>query len=194
MRNGIRNLFLLMLFMRLLVLPGLVQADVAKQLSLEELTTAADVIVVAKCIEVESFWKNNKVFTRNLFEVQQSLVGEHSSITVNTLGGTAQHPLLKTPVTTHATDNFAFVTGEEFVLFLQRRDNGEFVVLGGIQGAIKIKLDPQTQSKVIDSFLKTPSVETNQSGKQLTFEEMSLVEFLDRINAVLSGKTVKEAE
>jgi len=196
MRSGIRNLFLLMLFMRLLIVPGLAQADVAKLLSLEELTSGADAIVMAKCIEVESFWKNNKVFTRNLFDVQQSLLGQHSFITVNTLGGTAQHPVLKTPVTTHATDNFGFAAGDEFVLFLQQRGDDEFVVLGGNQGAIKVKIDPQTRSKVIDSFLKKPSVQADQdqTGKQLTFEEMSLVEFLDRIKAVLKGQAVKEAE
>ncbi len=131
-------------------------------MTLNEMVTSADTIVVARCTEIKSYWQDNKIVTDNLLDVQKTIKGESiAQYIVTTLGGTAMHPRLKAPVNMAIPGGASFLAGEEVLLFTRRNERGINQIVGFTQGKLIIETDAATGQKQISVGQK---VVTNQPG------------------------------
>jgi len=100
-------------------------------LSLSELVSGADLIVIGKTVTITTVETKPEGYTviDNLFEVQECLKGqipEGGQIKITTLSG--------------IEDSTEFIAGEKFLLFLQKYEN-QYIVFNSPQGGWPINAD-----------------------------------------------------
>jgi hypothetical protein len=129
----------------------LAHATVLRRLSLDELVSHADTIVVGKCEKTETVWLARKIYTIATVHVSKSVKGKvdpNSTIKVYVLGGRVRKPM---PVKMHVPGAAKVAPSEEMLLFLKpggvKKRHHRFV--GMSQGKIPIRTDPKTGRKKI---------------------------------------------
>lgn len=114
-------------------------------MSLGEMIDKADAIVVARCVETRSYWQNNKIYTENILNVQDSVKGNvQAEHVVTTLGGIALHPILKKEVKMSVPGGVEFSVGQQALLFTQRNSIAQNQIIGLSQGLFVIEVDEET--------------------------------------------------
>lgn len=121
----------------LLLLAGAAQATIVKSLSLEQMTTAADVIVVGEVLARTSAWNDEKtrIYTVTRVRVAEALKGSPGGgeIEVRQIGGTVDG------LTQSIVGNAKLKEGEEVVLFLDQDERLPYhYVVGMAQGKFSI--------------------------------------------------------
>ena len=111
------------------------------QMSTNDLTTRADVVVVGKVAKIQSAWTSDKtrIVTNVSLAVDQQLKGEGtgSMLTLVTLGGEVDG------VGEWYSHSARFKQGEEVVVFAKKDMNGRYRVSGGAQGKLPVSRDPE---------------------------------------------------
>jgi len=154
--------------------PSPAHADSA-QGSLQELTQAADSIVVGTVTEQSSYWnkEHTKIYTSVVLSVEDNIKGEPAtgSVTVIVPGGTVGE------IGEWVSDAATFNQGEKAVVFLKKPDQPEsspgfsaqqFEVYQGFKGKFPVK-----------------------EGK---IDSLPVNEFKGRLNSILSGRTLSATE
>ena len=119
----------------------------SKPLSIAELTTRSDVIVLGTVISTSSDWDSGKtaIYTRIDLKVEQSFKGGASEkkISFQQLGGKAGD------MVSEIAGTAAFKTGEKVVVFLFRKKKQSLEVVGSFQGKFSIeKRQPEGEMAV----------------------------------------------
>src|SRR5712692_10300982 len=111
----------------ILLLGGMAaQATTLARMSLDELASAAHVVVQAQCLESESRWEGGAIWTFTQFEVIQTMKGAAPRlITVRLPGGRVGHL-------------------QSFVDGAPRFQAGDFSITGRVQGTFRIHRDAST--------------------------------------------------
>jgi len=157
---------------------GQAGATVLRYLSLEDQCDRAEVIVVAVASSRSSSWDDNsrRIYTDTRFSVEEPVKGGVSGvITVRQLGGQVGDigmSVAGTPV---------FLAGERYVLFLDKRPDGKYRVVGFSQGCYPVVGGPEGKAKVMPGMAAGPGVHLlgGQPGKAVS--SRSLNEFLAQI-------------
>ncbi len=121
----------------LLLLAGTAQATIVKSLNLEQMTKAADVIVVGEVLARTSAWNEEKtrIYTVTRIRVAEALKGSSGGdeIEVRQIGGTVDG------LTQSIVGNAKLKEGEEVVLFLDQDERLPYhYVVGMAQGKFSI--------------------------------------------------------
>ena len=125
-----------------------------RKLSLEDMVSAANSIVVGECTETRTEWLAKKIYTIASVRIEQCVKGEESpgeKIEVYILGGRVREPI---PIKMHVPGAAQIASGEEMVLFLQKRSfttragqKGYYRIVGMAQGKVPVSTDPKTGQK-----------------------------------------------
>ena len=139
------------------------------EMSLEQLTLTASIIVVGKVRTVERTAGGIK--TRVTLAVEDSLKGEvGQTVIITQPGGTGGKVEMAVP------EAATFERGEEVVVFLWTRSNGEHTVLGLFQGKLPVASDAKGRKSV---YLPP---EKREGPK----ENVWLEDFVRRLRAILA--------
>lgn len=122
--------------------------------TLENMTSVSDAIVVGDVQDQFSYWENGKIYTNVIIEVSQSLKsapndGDTGYVELKLLGGQVGDTRLEIE---HAP---VFVNNEKVMLFLRKMDAG-YIPVGFFYGVYKVTHDEQTQKDVIRGPLFDP--------------------------------------
>ena len=175
-------------------------------LSMAELVHQSDTIFVGRIINSHSYWENDKILTRTLFSVEHHVLGNpEKTLTVTTLGGTAEHPILKAKGSMEVPGGLQFEEGEEALLFTHQSKTGLDQVVGLTQGKFEIILNPsksikyipvsqkvitsQTQSDEAIEQMFSPDVMFGESTSTVQSRDMELEEMLEMISSYLNKTT-----
>lgn len=109
-------------------------------LSTEQLTDASEVVIRGL---VQDTWTerdaNGRIWTRAQIDVVHTYKGKAPrALVVSTLGGAWAGEVA------NVEGMARFSVGEETILFLERRDNGEWMPVGGFQGKYTVRVDALT--------------------------------------------------
>ena len=119
--------------------------------SLEELSTSAERIVMARCVSAAPQWNadHSQILTAYRFRVTRTLKGEASpAITLDELGGFVDGKGMM------VGDVPCYTVGEEVLLFAARTEIGRWRTLGAGQGKFTLIRDPQGRSWVRNDFYR----------------------------------------
>jgi hypothetical protein len=186
----IHSLVVLLALLNLLFHVSDTKATTLKKLSLEELASHADTIVIGTCEKVESVWRAKKIYTIATIRVREPMQGEEivgQEIPVYILGGRVKKPL---PIKMHVPGAAKIAPAEEMILFLKKQDSkaktkttrkepqtekdpsSYFRIVGMAQGKIPIITNPKTKEKTVHYGQAIKGVKfvdednpPNQSGK-----------------------------
>ncbi|HPA20531.1 MAG TPA: hypothetical protein PLU30_22460 [Verrucomicrobiae bacterium] len=177
--------------------PDSAQATTIRKLSLDELISSANDIVVGKCEKKETAWIEKRIFTISTIAVSHGAKGDAAGgqkIKVYTLGGSVKEPL---PVTMHVPGAETMAVGEDMLLFLERfGDKKQFRrVVGMSQGKLPVADDSKTGQKAVGFELPVKGVRwVDKNGKAVAPDtagaqeepapEGSLEGFLGRIHKI----------
>lgn len=142
----------------LLTLAAPAQASQLVPRSLEELSTSAERIVMARCVSASAHWNadHTLILTAYRFRVTRSLKGEASpAITLEELGGLVDGRGMM------AADVPHYTAGEEVLLFAARTELGRWRTLGAGQGKFSLARDPQGRTWVRSDFYPRKLAEMN---------------------------------
>lgn len=158
-RAGLRQLSIIVMFICLAVV-SFAQASTVEKLSFDRLVNEADLIVRGKVEELKNrpAPDRSSVSTAIKVSVAQQFKGvKVSSVTIEQPGGSLGEVVQGVPGVAE------FSSGEDVILFLKRRRQGVFDVVGGRQGKFTAKTQPGSSDVVedfahrtepLDSFLK----------------------------------------
>jgi hypothetical protein len=125
------------------------------KMSIKELTTKSDLIVIGKVTDATSKWATDRsnIYTYVTINVEEFIKGSHltNEILIQVLGGAVEGENIAAIV----TDMPSFQKGERVVLFLERSHSPEyFLVLTGQYGKFKVTPNNQIQgrSTSLESF------------------------------------------
>ncbi len=112
-------------------------ATIVKALSVKEMSTVADVIVVGEVVDQRTFWNDEKtrIYTVTRVRVSEALKGtsEGAEIEIRQIGGTLDG------LTQSIVGNAKLAKGEEVLVFLDRDDQKPLhYVIGMAQGKFSI--------------------------------------------------------
>lgn len=122
-------------FLALALLAGAAaQATTMVRAELEDLASAATLVVRVKCLGTESRWEQGRIWTFTRFETGETFKGgAPREITVRLLGGRVGH------LTARVEGIPRFEAGEETVLFLEPTEFGDLTVTSWAQGTFRIR-------------------------------------------------------
>lgn len=149
-----RNLSIIFLIFVLFL--GWIQAfGTAIKMSIKELTTKSDLIIVGKVIDATSKWAGDRsnIYTYVTINVEEFIKGSQltNEILVQVLGGAIKDEGIASLV----SEMPSFQKGERVVLFLERSHSPKyFLVLTGRYGKFKVTPDNQIEgrSASLESF------------------------------------------
>ncbi|MGH9712509.1 MAG: hypothetical protein ACRD5M_04325 [Candidatus Acidiferrales bacterium] len=115
------------------------RATTLMQMSVAEMTRAADVVVRARCLANATGWDAGEIWTFTKFETEDVWKGAPPRvITVRLLGG-------RTENLTSTVDGVPrFQPGEDVVLFLEPIARGDFSIVSWMQGTFRVRRDRNT--------------------------------------------------
>jgi hypothetical protein len=127
-------------------------ATTLAQLSLEQLTSAATVVVRARCIGAESRWRDGEIWTITSFRAEEIWKGNvPPEFHVWILGGRFGS------VTSYVPGAPRFQPGEETVLFLEPTRFGALSITAWGEGMFRVQRDPLTgQARVTQDTASLP--------------------------------------
>jgi hypothetical protein len=146
------------------------QASTVQKLSFERLVDEADVIVRGKVQELKNSPASDRSSVSTLIRVsvEKQFKGvKVSSVTVEQPGGFLGTVVQSVP------GSAEFSSGEDVILFLKRRREGAFAVVGGKQGKFTAKAQPGKsgvvedfahRSEALDTFLDRLTSKVKDSG------------------------------
>src|ERR1700751_2445899 len=121
-----------------------VHATALKRMSLSELSSAAHVVIRARCVSNSTRWESGEIWTFTIFDVEETWKGSASpQMKVRLLGGRAEN------LTSTVSGIPRFSPGEEVVLFLERTPAQDFSIVSWMQGTFRIGLDRTTGQKSV---------------------------------------------
>jgi hypothetical protein len=137
------------------------QATLVKPMSVEELTSAASVVVEGQATETWTSWNatHTRIYTYSRVEVSRTLKGSPGEfVIVKQVGGSAGG------YTQHVSGVRPIQTGEEALLFLRPSEvhDGTMVIVGLMQGQFRLARDSKTGAKVVSNGVL--GAEEMQSG------------------------------
>lgn len=127
------------------------QGSIARRLSLEELSGYASNIVVGQCVARECAWNadHSQIVTVARYQVAEDLKGSLAdTVDVESLGGEVDGVGMYVPGMP------SFDIGRHDVLFLQKRPNAPFEVVGLGQGQFRISFPAKTSAPVVDQTIE----------------------------------------
>jgi len=157
-------------------------ATTLARMKLDELATAAQAIVYARCLETESRWEGGEIWTFTRFEVLEAMKGALPRlVTVRLLGGRVGHVLS----TVEGVPRFQ--PDEETILFLERAPAGDFSVTSWAQGTFRIERNPHTgrQSVTQDSSAMAVFNPATRRFEHAGIRNLPLRAFKQRLAAIL---------
>ena len=124
----------LMLLLAVLGASARCEATTLQRMSLDQLARAADTVVRARCVGSTARWENGAIWTFSEFEVVKRFRGEAPArfqirLPGGRIGGIA----------THVEDVPQFRAGDEAVLFLEPRPDGNYGVTAWVEGTFRIR-------------------------------------------------------
>ena len=150
-----RRLFLLIFFL----ISGAAFATVMVPLSLEQMTSEADVIVQGACTGARVYESKGMIFTEYTVSVQDVLKGGPvKEVKVRQPGGEYNGKGIYIPGTAH------FSASEESLIFLSREKDGSRDVVGWSQGKFHVYYDEQSKTKFAVQDLQGLSVIKKSAG------------------------------
>ena len=155
------------------------QAGSLKKHGFDDVLVKADLVVVGRCLSIESTWVNKKIISKASIQVDKVIKGKSGdTIIVEYLGGDALHPTLNIPVAMKSTVGVNFSEGDEAVLLLNRMPKGNYRLVDVSIGKISIVTDIGSGKKHIKSgFKKITSTKKDDGSTELKPREMKLDEF-----------------
>jgi hypothetical protein len=134
MRKSMRLVIgVVVLFFAASAVPG-ARATTLARLSLEQMAQAADTVVRARCVSIESRWIGGTIWTFSGFEVIETLKGAPAErIVVRLPGGRVGHLMTKVEAVPR------FQPGEEGFLFLEQTRVGDYSVSAWAEGTFRVK-------------------------------------------------------
>lgn len=177
-------------------------ATTLRKLSLEELVSESDLILVGKCEKVETVWLDKKIYTIATIRVSQSAKGDNKKdeiIKVHILGGRVKEPI---PVKMHVLGAAKVSKDEEMILFLQKREGKKSYnrITGMAQGKVPVITDKKTGEKVVHYAEPVKGVKmVDRDGKPVAVPEEpdeakkgNLDSFLGTIKRILDEQEKEE--
>ena len=167
------------------------QATSLKKMTTVEMVDAADLIVRGTVAETwTEVGENGRIWTRAQVDVQKTYKGEQGleTIVVDQLGGQYAG------VTMHVEGAARFSHGEEIVIFLDELRSGRISPLGMFTGKYTVRLDPYSQSEIVQRFTVKASSDYDHRFIPLpkTDDRIFLSDFETLlIDRVQSGPTVE---
>ena len=143
-------------------------ASTLRRLSIEELVSYSDSIIVGRCEKTEAVWLGKRIYTIATVRVRQAAKGPHAPgnvIQVHILGGSVTQPL---PVKMLVPGAETMTAGEEMLLFLEKfGDKRQFYrVVGMAQGKLSVSTDRKTGQKSVGFRLPIKGVKwVDHDGK-----------------------------
>ncbi len=130
-------LALSLIYLTLLV--PLAQSTTFAQLSLAQLTASAHVIVRAEAVSSVSVWHDGEIWTITTFRVEDNWKGHApEQIQVWMIGGQAGR------ITSYVAGAPRFRAGEDAVLFLEPKHDGELSITAWGEGTFRVRRDART--------------------------------------------------
>ncbi len=168
MKHIIQSLFIL------LFMSTTLQATTVIKLSLDQMIQKASAIVHASVIEIKSQKNNAKIVTTIQFQTIEQFKGEDlgQTWTLTQVGGTIAQSS-KNQITQKVLGQAHFEEKEEVLVFLEKTQNQEWVVLGLSQGKYKI----ETQTHLSNTTMyqsKQASRDTSELGWYQSTETVAL--------------------
>lgn len=115
------------------------RATTLAQLSLEQLTSAATVVVRGKCTGAETLWRDGEIWTVTSFSAEDVWKGSlPQEFKIWTIGGRVG------PITSYVPGTPQFIPGEEFVLFLEPTSYGTLSITAWGEGTFLVRRNPFT--------------------------------------------------
>ena len=205
--NALFRHVLLALMVTAILNTSLSRGTVLRKLSLDELVSHADTIVVGTCEKTEAIWLDRKIYTVATVRVSRPIKGKavvYGGVKLYIPGGRVRRPM---PVKMHVPGAAKVVQGEEMLLFLKaggiKKQQHRFV--GMAQGKIPIKIDAKMGEKLIrrDGPIKGVKMVDRQgkllssSARPESTKEGNLEDFLSKVEQIMAeqkAKTKKTAE
>jgi hypothetical protein len=119
--------------------------------SLDDLSTSAERIVMARCESASAHWNadHTQILTAYRFRVTRTLKGDTSpTLTLEELGGFVEGKGMNVGDVPHYT------VGEAVLLFAARTEIGRWRTLGAGQGKVSLVSDPQGRAWVRSDFYR----------------------------------------
>ncbi|MCZ6690105.1 MAG: matrixin family metalloprotease [Planctomycetota bacterium] len=116
----------------LIVASGVTHASVVKQ-SIPDLIRQADVVVHGRVTDTTSFWQGTTIVTEVTIDVKTTIFGSPGNQVIVTLPGG-----IVGDIGLEVSDTPEFQRGKESVVFLGNGRNGDFQVLGAVQGKVDV--------------------------------------------------------
>ncbi len=183
-----------------LLLAARVEATTLLRMSVEDMTAAAEAVVVGEVTDVKSSWNEAQttIYTVVVFKVDQCLAGTcQDAFLIKQRGGTVGE------MTLHIPGMPQFTKGQKALVFLEPDPEGVpgfFYVVGMCQGIFDIETDGQSGNPLAVQQGGAALAEVDGDGMirilgPQTPAKMPLGKLIKRIkSAVLSKKPVKKAE
>lgn len=162
-----------------------------------KLISQADAVVVGKCTNVSSEWRNKKIFSKASIQIDTTIKGDlPAEISVEYMGGTAIHPVLKTPVAMKVSNGIEFSKNDEAVLLLKISTNNSYRVIGAERGKVVVINDADTGEKVIQSGARKieAKISAEDNSTVLSSRKMKLQEFIDFIHSRIKIEAERGAQ
>lgn len=145
---------LLVLLLAVCTLPAVAQ----QRTSLETLAESSEAVVVARAVQTESFWNEDRtaILTRVVLEVEDSIEGQTPTRTEVIIPGgqigDVRHEVSDMP---------HFAVDEEAIVFMERHRTGIFVVSGGLHGKLPVTRDAGTGIRMVGGTTELFEVESS---------------------------------
>ncbi len=160
-----------------------VRAAVLRYLSLEDQCERAKIIVVAHAAGQSADWDDNRlrIYTDTRFEVEQTVKGGVAGVvTVRQLGGQVGE------VGMSVAGSPMLAKGGRYVLFLDRRPDGKYRVVGLSQGCYPVLTDAGGKARVLPNMAAGSGARLLGRPQGQAVSARSLDEFLARIRLRLA--------
>ncbi|MGH9775749.1 MAG: hypothetical protein ACRD50_12465 [Candidatus Acidiferrales bacterium] len=165
-------------------LAGQLRATSIEKMSLEQMTSAARVVVRVRCVANITRWEKGEIWTLTTFRILESWKGSaEGDITVRLLGGRVAG------LNSVVAGVPRFASGEEVVLFLESTREGDFSITAWSEGTFRIHRDEQTGI----SFASQDSAGAVFNPSTRQFEpvgilRMPLEQFQERVRLALQAQ------
>ncbi|HKW89141.1 MAG TPA: hypothetical protein VJN21_10325 [Candidatus Acidoferrales bacterium] len=162
------------------------RANTLAPLSLEQITSAAAVIVHARCSDTESRWRDGEIWTITSFrteEIWKGAIPHHFQIWM--IGGRIGQ------LTSYVPGAPQFVPGEEVVLFLELTRSGSLSITAWGEGTFRIHREATTgEVRVTQDSAAWPMFDANaRSSREDGIYDWPLEKLKSRVLAAEASET-----